>query len=431
MCGAPDCENSLEDRTPGTRYCKREHNPSFGMKPVRRNPRGYVPPPGRKCAYEPCGKSLDGERSNRIFCRGGACKTAHHLAVKKAEREERQAARTCALEGCEKSLAGMSSKADYCERPHWYEANREDLLERARLRYLEKGAQIREYMRNYYLVNREARLAYQERWRAANPEKIREQGLKRYWADPEKAKAENRAWCLANPELAAEVHRRKRLANPELYRALGRSWRLRADFDLGLEEYLEMLEAREARCDMCGEEEKVILPNGKRRSLAVDHDHSKEKGEAGFVRGLLCSRDNLNLGKYENMEWRLLAEAYLATCGPEIPDLSCEEKTGSNLRAFGLNAAQYQWLVERCGNRCEMCGEEETAERRLAVDHDHAKEKGEAGYVRGLLCMLCNTDLGLLEDPAFVERAETYLAVAAAVAAEGAAAVEGGDSAQR
>jgi Recombination endonuclease VII len=42
---------------------------------------------------------------------------------------------------------------------------------------------------------------------------------------------------------------------------------------------------------------------------------------------------------------------------------------------------------------------------RLHIDHDHV-----TGRVRGLLCLHCNTSLGLFgEDPALMDRAADYL----------------------
>ncbi len=73
-------------------------------------------------------------------------------------------------------------------------------------------------------------------------------------------------------------------------------------------------------------------------------------------------------------------------------------------RQYGLTAAQLAGMVERAGGRCEICGN--TPEKALHVDHDH-----ETGFVRGLLCMQCNTALGALRDRVeLFERAIKYLA---------------------
>ncbi|MBW1743926.1 MAG: endonuclease VII domain-containing protein [Deltaproteobacteria bacterium] len=55
-------------------------------------------------------------------------------------------------------------------------------------------------------------------------------------------------------------------------------------------------------------------------------------------------------------------------------------------------------MEERQGGVCAICGDPETNQRngrtiRLSIDHDH-----ETGQVRGLLCVRCNTGLGLFGD---------------------------------
>lgn len=64
------------------------------------------------------------------------------------------------------------------------------------------------------------------------------------------------------------------------------------------------------------------------------------------------------------------------------------------LRSFGLTVEQYQQMVENQNYVCLLCGREErdSNRTRLAVDHCH-----ETGKVRGLLCGLCNRQLGWVE----------------------------------
>lgn len=55
---------------------------------------------------------------------------------------------------------------------------------------------------------------------------------------------------------------------------------------------------------------------------------------------------------------------------------------------------------------CEICGRPDGGNGKpLAVDHCHV-----TGHVRGLLCMLCNTALGKLQDsPDLLRKAIEYL----------------------
>jgi hypothetical protein len=79
-------------------------------------------------------------------------------------------------------------------------------------------------------------------------------------------------------------------------REMARQWRtttgysrkelLRRLYGLTLEEYQVLLSKQHGVCAICSEP-----PRGKRRFLAVDHDH-----ETGAVRGLLCTTCNVGLG---------------------------------------------------------------------------------------------------------------------------------------
>ena len=67
-------------------------------------------------------------------------------------------------------------------------------------------------------------------------------------------------------------------------------------------------------------------------------------------------------------------------------------------RKFGLTPEEYEKMLEAQGNKCAICGGEETATRlektkSLAVDHDH-----KTGKIRGLLCCECNQGLGKFKD---------------------------------
>lgn len=68
------------------------------------------------------------------------------------------------------------------------------------------------------------------------------------------------------------------------------------------------------------------------------------------------------------------------------------------LKAYGLTAKDYNDLMQKCGGRCTICKQKETASIRgkvaeLTVDHCHT-----TGKVRGLLCRQCNVGLGNFKD---------------------------------
>lgn len=56
-------------------------------------------------------------------------------------------------------------------------------------------------------------------------------------------------------------------------------------------------------------------------------------------------------------------------------------------KTYGLEAGDYERLLEAQGGRCAICRARPKS-KRLAVDHDH-----KTGAVRGLLCSRCNHDL--------------------------------------
>ncbi len=72
---------------------------------------------------------------------------------------------------------------------------------------------------------------------------------------------------------------------------------------------------------------------------------------------------------------------------------------------FNLHPAQYSAMAAGQGHGCALCGSECQTGRRLAVDHDHG-----SGFVRGLLCVVCNTGLGkFMDSPELLRKAADYL----------------------
>lgn len=61
-------------------------------------------------------------------------------------------------------------------------------------------------------------------------------------------------------------------------------------------------------------------------------------------------------------------------------------------RLYKINAEQYWTLWTEQGGYCAICLRRCPSGQRLAVDHCHG-----TGRVRGLLCICCNTNLGILE----------------------------------
>ena len=64
-------------------------------------------------------------------------------------------------------------------------------------------------------------------------------------------------------------------------------------------------------------------------------------------------------------------------------------------RKYNLSIEEYKTLIESQNNSCKICGTHATnnIKGKLYIDHCHT-----TGKVRGLLCMKCNSALGLLND---------------------------------
>ena len=74
-------------------------------------------------------------------------------------------------------------------------------------------------------------------------------------------------------------------------------------------------------------------------------------------------------------------------------------------RTYDLAPGEYAERLAEQGGACAICGKK-PRRRRLAVDHDHTSNQ-----VRGLLCLFCNTAIGVFEfDGPTAQRAAEYLA---------------------
>lgn len=79
-----------------------------------------------------------------------------------------------------------------------------------------------------------------------------------------------------------------------------RAWRLKALYDISVEQFDVMLQTQGNSCSICSREFEDLAP-------VVDHDH-----ETGAVRALLCTNCNTGLGQfYDNTELLTKAIAYL------------------------------------------------------------------------------------------------------------------------
>lgn len=73
-------------------------------------------------------------------------------------------------------------------------------------------------------------------------------------------------------------------------------------------------------------------------------------------------------------------------------------------KRYDITLQQYEQMLDEQDGVCAICGRENKSKVGLSVDHNH-----KTGGVRGLLCFVCNTKLGHLEDLEFICKAKEYL----------------------
>ena len=72
---------------------------------------------------------------------------------------------------------------------------------------------------------------------------------------------------------------------------------------------------------------------------------------------------------------------------------------------YGISSEEYSTMLGLQNGVCSTCGLPSPNSRKLSVDHDHV-----TGAVRSLLCVRCNSILGLCNDnPAILTAALSYL----------------------
>lgn len=90
-------------------------------------------------------------------------------------------------------------------------------------------------------------------------------------------------------------------------------------------------------------------------------------------------------------------------------DKYLNSSTNSALKIkYGIGLEEYQKLLSEQNHCCKICRSKKPGRagvKRFAVDHCHKTQK-----IRGLLCMQCNTAIGLLnENPILFDAAKQYL----------------------
>lgn len=124
---------------------------------------------------------------------------------------------------------------------------------------------------------------------------------------PLKKLERNRKWNKENPEKRREYTRRWRALNPEKVAESHAKWyAANKDRELAYQQRRKGLpeptRSRPKLCECCGRK-----PNGRRKSLHLDHDH-----DTGEFRGWLCFTCNTAIGKLgDSIDGLMKAVRYL------------------------------------------------------------------------------------------------------------------------
>ena len=71
------------------------------------------------------------------------------------------------------------------------------------------------------------------------------------------------------------------------------------------------------------------------------------------------------------------------------------KRKNQRLRQYGISFEEFNFLLEKANNKCEICGYSDMSDKKIfpVIDHCHNSNK-----VRGVLCSKCNLALGHFND---------------------------------
>jgi len=126
----------------------------------------------------------------------------------------------------------------------------------------------------------------------------------RYNLQKEKYLKQARKWAKKNPQKLIKIRKKWYSKNKDYFRNLA----LKSKYGITLEEYNQMCISQNNKCAICKKSETFIdYKTKKNRKLVVDHNH-----KTGQIRGLLCNRCNIIIGKIEeNQKILFLINDYL------------------------------------------------------------------------------------------------------------------------
>jgi hypothetical protein len=219
-----------------------------------------------------------------------------------------------------KTHTSLSGKCKSCEKAvfkEYYNAHREQAIERRRSYYQENRVRIRETARKYK-ADPEKQRKYQKEHYEKNKPRILERQRQYAKSNPEKAREKVRKWNIENPERRrererryAEAHREESRNRAKKYRAehpqqsrvdrdKRRALLLKAEGtynaeDIGLQIKAQTDKRGVLRCWWCSEP-----IDGK---YHLDHRIPLSKGVSNGARNICITHERCNLSKQNKMPW--------------------------------------------------------------------------------------------------------------------------------
>jgi hypothetical protein len=142
------------------------------------------------------------------------------------------------------------------------------------------------------------------------------------------------------------------------------------------------------KCTKCGIE----------KSLDEYYNESRVK-DGKQARCKQCAKDYYNTYRKTN------PDIYRKASLKHWHNLNLKKKQERWIKRYGITLEQYEKMYAKQNGVCKICKNPCVTRNLLSVDHCHT-----TGKVRGLLCVKCNTALGMLNDNiALLSNAILYL----------------------
>jgi hypothetical protein len=134
--------------------------------------------------------------------------------------------------------------------------------------------------KKYYLLHKEETLKQCKKYASEHKKEIKQRQHRWYKRNKKQHSRCNKQYYLKHKKRLLKLSRKQRLKS----------------LNLSINDYNLMIQEQNGVCAICKQTETLKKTNGTHaRRLSVDHDH-----KSGKVRGLLCNRCNIILGKIED-----------------------------------------------------------------------------------------------------------------------------------